>query len=62
MAGMGLGPLLTGFVSEHLFDGPTSLGKALALVTALSLTIGMSFTNFVWPNDFTSFYTTHGEL
>lgn len=41
MAGMGLGPLLIGFVSEHLFDGPTSLGKALALVTAVSLTIGV---------------------
>ena len=42
LAGMGLGPLLTGFVSEHLFDGPTSLGKALALVTAVSLTIGIT--------------------
>jgi hypothetical protein len=31
-------------------------------VTGLSLTIGMSFTNFVWPNDFTSFYRTEGEL
>lgn len=31
-------------------------------VRGLSLTIGMSFTNFVWPNDFTSFYTTEGEL
>lgn len=42
MAGMGLGPLLTGFVSEHMFDGPTSLGKALALVTAVSLAIGVT--------------------
>lgn len=41
MAGMGLGPLIIGFISEHLFDGPTSLGKALALVTAVSLTIGI---------------------
>ncbi|PQZ84807.1 MULTISPECIES: MFS transporter [unclassified Brevundimonas] len=41
MAGMGLGPLIIGFVSEHLFDGPTSLGKALALVTAVSLSIGI---------------------
>ena len=31
-------------------------------VTGLSLTIGMSFTNFVWPNDFSSFYTTNAEL
>jgi DNA-binding transcriptional ArsR family regulator len=31
-------------------------------VTGLSLTIGMSFTNFVWDNDFTSFYTTEGAL
>ncbi|MNS38732.1 hypothetical protein D3C72_709900 [compost metagenome] len=42
MAGMGLGPLIIGFVSEHLFDGPTSLGKALALVTAVSLSIGVA--------------------
>ena len=41
MAGMGLGPLIIGFISEHLFDGPTSLGKALALVTAVSLSIGI---------------------
>ena len=31
-------------------------------VRGLSLTAGMSFTNFVWPNDFTSFYQTEGEL
>jgi hypothetical protein len=31
-------------------------------VTGLSLTIGMSFTNFVWDNDFASFYTSHGDL
>lgn len=31
-------------------------------VTGLSLTVGMSFTNFVWANDFTSFYATEGEL
>jgi len=31
-------------------------------VEALSLTIGMSFTNFVWPNDFSSFYSTEGLL
>lgn len=31
-------------------------------VTAPTLTIGMSFTNFVWDNDFTSFYTTEGPL
>lgn len=31
-------------------------------VTGLSLTIGMSFTNFVWDNDFSSFYTTEGAL
>lgn len=31
-------------------------------VTGLSLTIGMSFTNFVWPNDFASFYATEGYL
>src|SRR5690606_19793904 len=42
MAGMGLGPLIIGFISEHLFDGPTSLGKALALVTGMSLTIGVT--------------------
>lgn len=31
-------------------------------VEGLSLTIGMSFTNFVWDNDFSSFYTTEGML
>jgi hypothetical protein len=31
-------------------------------VTGLSLTIGMSFTNFVWDNDFASFYASEGEL
>lgn len=31
-------------------------------VRGLSLTVGMSFTNFVWPNDFTGFYQTEGEL
>ncbi len=31
-------------------------------VEALSLTIGMSFTNFVWPNDFSSFYHSDGEV
>lgn len=31
-------------------------------VTGLSRTIGMSFTNFVWDNDFASFYTSEGDL
>jgi hypothetical protein len=31
-------------------------------VEGLSLTIGMSFTNFVWDNDFAGFYTTTGEV
>ncbi|WP_181160174.1 cupin-like domain-containing protein [Sandaracinobacter neustonicus] len=31
-------------------------------VTGLSLSIGMSFTNFVWDNEFTSFYRSEGEL
>ncbi len=31
-------------------------------VTGLSLTIGMSFTNFVWDNGFTEFYASEGEL
>jgi len=31
-------------------------------VTGLSLTIGMSFTNFVWDNDFVSFYASDGDL
>jgi hypothetical protein len=31
-------------------------------VTGLSRTIGLSFTNFVWENDFTGFYTTEGDL
>lgn len=31
-------------------------------VTGLSLTIGMSFTNFVWPNDFARLYSTEGFL
>lgn len=31
-------------------------------VTGLSLTIGMSFTNFVWPNDFARLYSTDGLL
>ncbi|MCG2839455.1 cupin-like domain-containing protein [Sandaracinobacter sp. RS1-74] len=31
-------------------------------VSGLSLTIGMSFINFVWDNDFTSFYRSEGAL
>ncbi|WP_374389978.1 cupin-like domain-containing protein [Sandaracinobacter sp.] len=31
-------------------------------VTGLSLTIGMSFTNFVWDNGFTGFYAGEGPL
>ena len=31
-------------------------------VTGLSLTIGMSFTNFVWDNGFTGFYASEGAL
>jgi ribosomal protein L16 Arg81 hydroxylase len=31
-------------------------------VTGLSLTIGLSFTNFVWPNDFATVYSTNGFL
>ncbi len=31
-------------------------------VTGLSLTVGMSFTNFVWDNDFAGFYMSEGEL
>jgi hypothetical protein len=31
-------------------------------VTGLTPTIGMSFTNFVWGNDFASFYTCEGDL
>ncbi len=31
-------------------------------VEGLSLTIGMSFTNFVWENDFASFYRSEGDL
>lgn len=46
MAGMGLGPLVIGFVSEHMFDGPASLGKALAVVTGVSLTVGISLLIF----------------
>lgn len=42
MAGMGLGPLVVGMASEHLFDGTHSLGKALALVSAISLVAGMA--------------------
>lgn len=41
MAGMGLGPLITGYISEHFFEGPSSLGKALAVVTAVSLVVGV---------------------
>lgn len=46
MAGMGLGPLVIGFVSEHMFDGSASLGKALAVVTGVSLTVGISLLIF----------------
>ena len=42
IAGMGIGPLLIGFCSEHLFSGPTSLGQALALITGISLAIGLT--------------------
>jgi len=38
---MGLGPLITGYISEHFFEGPSSLGKALAVVTAVSLVVGV---------------------
>lgn len=31
-------------------------------VTGLSMTAGMSFTNFVWDNDFASFYRSEGAL
>jgi hypothetical protein len=31
-------------------------------VTGLTHTIGMSFTNFVWNNDFASFYRSEGDL
>jgi hypothetical protein len=31
-------------------------------VTGCTATIGMSFTNFVWNNDFASFYRSEGEL
>ncbi|WP_199554486.1 cupin-like domain-containing protein [Sandaracinobacteroides hominis] len=31
-------------------------------VTGLTMTIGMSFTNFVWDNEFTSFYASEGAL
>lgn len=31
-------------------------------VEGLDATIGMSFTNFAWDNDFSSFYTTYGQL
>jgi ribosomal protein L16 Arg81 hydroxylase len=31
-------------------------------VEGLDQTIGMSFTNFVWPNDFADFYRSNREL
>lgn len=46
MAGMGLGPLIVGFVSEHMFEGTASLGKALALVTGVSLVVGVALLIF----------------
>lgn len=41
IAGMGIGPLLIGFCSEHLFSGPTSLGQSLALITGLAVGISL---------------------
>lgn len=37
IAGMGIGPFIIGFCSEHVFSGPTSLGKSLALITGLAV-------------------------
>lgn len=37
IAGMGIGPFIIGFCSEHVFSGPTSLGQSLALITGLAV-------------------------
>lgn len=37
MTGMGLGPLIVGALSEHMFPGAAGVGQALALVTAVAL-------------------------
>ena len=39
LAGMGLGPLLIGALSEHLYGGASGLGKALATVSGVALTL-----------------------
>lgn len=41
IAGMGIGPLVIGFCSEHVFSGPTSLGQALALITGVAITLSL---------------------
>jgi hypothetical protein len=35
--GAGLGPLVTGLMTEHLFGGPMGLGRSLALLAVLTL-------------------------
>jgi len=57
------------FHNVRVIDVTLSPGQLLFLpvgwwhhVTGLDISITMTFTNFVFDNDFYSFYTTHGEI
>ncbi len=39
IAGLGVAPTLTAFASDYVFGGPTGIGKALALTTAISVAL-----------------------
>ncbi|WP_375195368.1 spinster family MFS transporter [Sphingobium sp.] len=42
LAGMGIGPLLVGLLSEHVYGGATGLGKALATISGLALALALT--------------------
>ncbi len=42
LAGMGIGPLLVGLFSEHVFAGPNSLGLSLASLSGTSLVVALA--------------------
>lgn len=41
IAGLGIAPTVTALLSDHLFDGPMGIGKALAVTTAGALALAM---------------------
>lgn len=46
IAGLGIAPTLTAFASDYVFGGPTGIGNALALTTAIS--VGLSALFILW--------------